>query len=148
MERMSKQVEALPWGTPWMHSRIRCFKSLVLAGLFFAYLAFDVAPKEVFCYRKIRRAGGLGDVPKREMSLTGKMSWWFAWKSVLCEQFVHLVGTTGNGDDEDVCSQCDSVLLSISLTVHHSAFSKTQRPNKATRRNCTKHYRFWNMQKM
>ena len=58
-----------------MHSRIRCFKSLVLAGLFFlAYLAFDVAPKEVFCYRKIRRTGGPGDVPKQEISLPGKMS--------------------------------------------------------------------------
>jgi hypothetical protein len=32
---------------------------------------------------------------------------------VICEQFVHLVRTTGNGADEDVCSHCDSVLLSI-----------------------------------
>jgi len=59
-----------------MHSRIRYFKSLVLAGLFFfAYLTFDVAPKELFCHRKIRRADGPGDVPKQRNES--------AWKNVL-----------------------------------------------------------------
>jgi hypothetical protein len=58
------------------------------------YLAFYLAAEEVVCYCMVKRVGRPGDVPDTRNES--------AWKFMLCEQLLYLVGTTANLVDKDV----------------------------------------------
>jgi hypothetical protein len=134
-------------GTPWLHSGIRCFKSLVLAGLFFRIPRFWRSPKINMLLPQDQASGWT-----RRRHKTRNDS---AWKNVLMIYIeVRAVWAVSPSCWDHRKWSWQGRMFPVwrftalhRVTAQHSAFSKTQRRNNAMNSNCKTHCHFSNMQK-